>query len=113
MSTQSWYGIPIVEFQTLEPYTAYKLECVVTLILYRKGKNKTQKNYFARIVNKNDKKQIWLTEKIAEKILKDYHIFIANEYDGYDYNLSIIRILSIPIESEKTFELEEQKFELA
>ena len=31
MSTQSWYGIPIVGFQTLEPYTAYKLECLVTL----------------------------------------------------------------------------------
>ena len=119
MSTQLWYENPIVGFQTLEPYTLYKLECLVTLILYKKGKNKTQKNYFARIFRKNnkkeicDKKQIWLAEKNVEKILEDHHIFIANEYDGYENNLSIIPILSIPIESQKTFELEEHKIEVA
>ena len=119
MSTQSWYGIPIVGFQTLEPYTVYKLECLVTLILYKKGKNKTEKNYFARIFRKNkkkeicDRKQIWLTEKNVEKISEDAHIFIANEYDGYRNKLSIIPVLSIPIEFQKTFELEEHKIEVA
>ena len=43
MATQPWYGIPIVEFQALKNYKAYRLECVVTLLLYRKGKNETQK----------------------------------------------------------------------
>ena len=88
--------------------------------MYRKGKNETQKNYFARIINENDKKQIWLTKKNVKQILKkriNHHIFIANEYDGYDYDLSIIPIKSVPSESKKfeeqTFELEEQKFELA
>ena len=120
MATQSWYGIPIVEFQTLEDFKAYRLECVVTLLLYRKGKNEIQKNYFARIINENDRKQIWLTKKNVNKILKrkiNHYIFIAHEYDGYDSDLSIIPIKSVPPESgdfeEQTFELEEQKFELA
>ena len=121
MATQSWYGIPIVEFQALENYKAYRLECVVTLLLYRKGKNETQKNYFARIINENDRKQIWLTKKNVNKILKrkiNHHILIAHEYDGYDSDLSIFPIKSPESEKseefeEQTFELEEQKYELA
>ena len=118
-STSSWYGFPIVQFQTLEPFTVYKLECLVTFTLLKKGKNKTEKNYIARIFRKNkkkeicDKKQIWLTEKDREKISEDAHIFIANEYDGYKNNLAIISILSIPIEFEKTFEHEKHEIEVA
>ena len=114
MATQSWYGIPIVEFQTLEDFKAYRLECVVTLLLYRKGKNETQKNYFARIINENDKKKIWLTEKNVNKILKkriNHHIFIANTYEGYDYDLQIIPVESVQSESEESEEFEEQAFE--
>ena len=119
MSTQLWYENPIVGFQTLEPYTLYKLECLVTFILHKKGENKTEKNYFARIFRKNKKKeifgrkQIWLTEQNVEKISEDAHIFIANEYDGYSNKLSIIPVLSIPIEFQKTFELEEHNIEVA
>ena len=58
MASQPWHEIPIVEFQTLENYKTYKLERVVTILLYRKGKNETQKNYFAHIRNKNDKKKL-------------------------------------------------------
>ena len=109
--------------ETLPQFTNQEQEQEISDVLYRKGKNETPKNYFARIINENDRKQIWLTKKNVNKILKrkiNHHIFIANEYDGYDYDLSIIPVKSVPPESEKseefeeqTFELEEQKYELA
>ena len=118
-NTSSWYESPIVQFQTLEPFVVYKLECLVTFTLLKKGKNKTEKNYIARISRKNekkeicDKKQIWLTEKNAEEILEDHHIYFANQFDGYKNNLAIISILSIPIEFEKTFGHEKHEIEVA
>ena len=118
-NTSSWYESPIVQFQTLEPFVLYKLECLVTFTLLKKGKNKTEKNYIARISRKNEKKeicnekQIWLTEKNAEEILEDHHIYFANQFDGYKNNLAIISILSIPIEFEKTFGHEKHEIEVA
>ena len=56
-NTSSWYESPIVQFQTLEPFVVYKLECLVTFTLLKKGKNKTEKNYIAHIFRKNEKKR--------------------------------------------------------
>ena len=65
MSTQSWYGIPIVGFQTLEPYTVYKLECLVTLTLYKKGKNKTEKIILHVFLEKIIKKKFVIKNKFG------------------------------------------------